>query len=65
MNLGSWSDKDKLPQSAQVCLPVGLTFGAVVVPIQVTILRLLLPPHNIVREVAVGVSGRVPFHNEL
>lgn len=41
------------------------TFGAVVVSVQVTVLRLLLPAHDVVGEVPIGKRGRVPFHNQL
>lgn len=33
--------------------------------VKVTVLRLLLPSYDVVREVAVGKRGRVPLHNQL
>ena len=44
------------------CFP---TFGAVIVSVKVTVLRLLLPSYDVVREVAIGKRGRIPFHNQL
>lgn len=41
------------------------TFGAVIVSVQVTVLRLLLPAHDVVGEVPIGKRGRIPFHNQL
>lgn len=41
------------------------TFGAIVVSVQVTVLRLLLPAHDVVGEVPIGKRGRIPFHNQL
>lgn len=41
------------------------TFGAVVVSVQVTVLRLLLPAHDVVGEVPIGKRGRIPLHNQL
>lgn len=51
-------------------LPTGapgrpLTFGAVVVPVQVAVLGLALPAHDVVAQVAVGQGGRVPLHDQL
>lgn len=42
-----------------------LTFGAVVVPVQVAVLGLALPAHDVVAQVAVGQGGRVPLHDQL
>lgn len=42
-----------------------LTFRAVIVPVQVAVLRLSLPPHDVVAQVAVGQRGGVPLHDQL
>lgn len=42
-----------------------LTFGTVVVPVQIAILWLPLPPHNVVTQVTIGQSWGVPLHNQL
>lgn len=52
-------------QTAGAGLQAPLTFGAVIVPVQVAVLRLPLPPHDVVTEVPVGQGRRVPLHDEL
>lgn len=52
--------------SDPACPPLAqLTFGTVVVPVQIAILRLPLPPHNVVTQVTIGQSWGVPLHNQL
>lgn len=57
---GTWVLSDAAcPSLAQ------LTFGTVVVPVQIAILWLPLPPHNVVTQVTIGQSWGVPLHNQL
>ena len=52
--------------SAAACPPLAqLPFGTVVVPVQIAILWLPLPPHNVVTQVTIGQSWGVPLHNQL
>lgn len=43
--------------------PSTLTFGAVIVPVEVAVLGLSLPSHDVVTQVAIGQRRRVPLHN--
>ena len=56
-----------LPLAPQTRAAPGLplTFGAVVMPVQVAVLGLALPAHDVVAQVAVGQRGRVPLHDQL
>lgn len=45
--------------------PPALTFEAIIQLIQLAVLRLPLPEHQVVRDVAIGVRGRLPLQNDL
>lgn len=62
-NVGACIRSDNGRSQLQGSPPPIFTFGAVIVPVKVAVLRLSLPSHDVVTQVAVGQRGWVPLHN--